>query len=91
MRAILHEAHLFALYNHSSGFFGEVDALWRSQSNERDLAAFPGDDFWQLNLFAGYRFLQRRAEARVGLLNVNDQDYRLHPLNLTAELPRDAH
>ena len=48
----------------------------------------PGDDFWQFNLYAGYRFLQRRAEARVGLLNLGDQDYRLNPLTLYNELPR---
>ena len=47
------------------------------------------DDFWQVNAFVGYRFPRRRAEIRLGLLNIADQDYRLNPLNLTAELPRE--
>jgi outer membrane receptor protein involved in Fe transport len=38
---------------------------------------------------AGYRFARRRVEVRLALLNITDQDYRLNPLNLTTELPRD--
>ena len=48
----------------------------------------PGDDFWQFNVFAGWRFLNRRIEARIGVLNLADRDYKLNPLNLTPELPR---
>ncbi|HXJ72467.1 MAG TPA: hypothetical protein VNM37_06425, partial [Candidatus Dormibacteraeota bacterium] len=48
-----------------------------------------GDDFWQWNLYAGYRVWQRRLEFRVGLLNITGQDYRIAPLNLTPELPRE--
>jgi len=46
------------------------------------------DDFWQFNAFAGCRFLQRRVEARIGVLNIADHDYRLNPLNITPDLPR---
>ena len=60
-----------------------------SQMNYGYQPALPGDTFWQFNLFAGYRFHNRRAELRLGLLNVTDQGYRLNPLNLTAELPRN--
>ena len=49
----------------------------------------PGDEFWHFNLFAGYRFPRRRAEILIGLLNVTDQDYRLNPLTLYDELPRE--
>ena len=49
----------------------------------------PGDDFWQFHVTAGYRFLQRRAEVRVGILNLTDRDYRLNPLNLHLEAPRE--
>jgi hypothetical protein len=48
----------------------------------------PGDDFWQINLRAGYRFWQNRGELSVGVLNLNDHDYRLNPVNYYAELPR---
>lgn len=87
-QAILHQLNLFALFNHESGFFSQADAIWSQQSNRGYSPDLPGDDFWQLNLFAGYRFPQRRAEVRLGLLNALDQDYRLNPLNLTTELPR---
>jgi hypothetical protein len=48
----------------------------------------PCGDFWQFNAFAGYRFLQRRAEVTLGLLNIAGQNYNLNPLNLYNELPR---
>ena len=43
----------------------------------------------QLNAYVGYRFWRRHAEARIGLLNITDQDYQLHPINLYSELPRE--
>jgi outer membrane receptor protein involved in Fe transport len=87
--ATLHQANLFALYNHHSGFFARSGAIWTSQSNHGYTPDRPGDDFWQFNVEAGWRFAQRRAEVRVGLLNLTDQDYRLNPLNLTQDLPRE--
>jgi len=48
----------------------------------------PGDDFWQFNLFAGYRFWQRRVQFQAGVLNLTGRDYKLNPLDLYAELPR---
>jgi Tfp pilus assembly protein PilF len=89
IEALLHQVNLFAIYNHSSGFFGQAESLWYAQSNHGYVTDLPGDDFWQFNVFAGYRFLRRRAEARIGVLNITDQDYRLNPLNLTPDLPRD--
>jgi cytochrome c-type biogenesis protein CcmH/NrfG len=88
-QAVLDELLLRLLYHHPSGFFSEFQSIWRSQTNKKALAHFPGDDFWQHNIFAGYRFPARRAEARLGILNLTSQDYRLHPLNLYSELPRD--
>jgi hypothetical protein len=32
---------------------------------------------------------RRHAEARIGLLNITDQDYKLNPLTLYSELPRE--
>ena len=86
--ATLHQVGLFGLFNHSSGFFGRAEALWYSQNNQGYQPALPGDNFWQLNLVAGYRFFHRHAQLELALLNVTDQDYRLNPLNLYQELPR---
>ena len=89
VRAFLHQANLFTRFNHGSGFFSQFDAVWTQQSNQRYSPGMPGDDFWQFNAFVGYRFLDRRAEIRVGLLNITDRDYRLNPLTLYLELPRE--
>jgi hypothetical protein len=94
LEGVLHQASLFAIYNHRSGFFGEAQANWYGQHSQGYVQTglsqdLPSDDFWQFNLFAGYRFAQRRAELRLGLLNIADQDYRLNPLNLTSDLPRE--
>ncbi len=89
LESLLHQVHLYALWNHESGFFERVEAVWFSQDNDGYQPARPGDSFWQFNAFVGYRFPRRRAEIRLGLLNIADQDYRLNPLNLTADLPRD--
>jgi outer membrane receptor protein involved in Fe transport len=89
LESTLHQVQLFAVLNHPSGCFGRLEALWSSQNNQGYEPGRPGDSFWQFNVFAGYRFPNRRAEIRLGLLNLTDQDYRLNPLNLTAELPRD--
>lgn len=86
--ATLHQVMLFANYNHRCGFFGEFNAVWSQQSNRNYTPDIPGDDFWQFNLYLGYRFKLRHAEARLGLINLGDQDYRLNPLTLYNELPR---
>lgn len=88
LNALLEQVNLYALYNHPGGFFARADALWSRQDNQGYSPAAPGDDFWQFNLYAGYRFYHRQAELRLGLLNIADQDYRLNPLNLYNELPR---
>ena len=85
---MLHQLNLFAIYTHPSGLFAEAQSLWSAQSNYGYSPKMPGDDFWQFNVFAGYRFARRRAELTLGLLNITDQDYRLNPLNLYLETPR---
>jgi hypothetical protein len=89
LEAVLNQLTLFSIYNHPSGLFGEGQAVWYAQHSQGYSQDLPSDEFWQFNLFAGYRFLQRRGEVRVGLLNLTDQDYRLNPLNLVPELPRE--
>ena len=89
LESVLHQLNLFCIFNHPSGFFSRIDAIWSSQSNRGYTPDQPGDDFWQFNVFAGYRFPRRKAELRVGILNLTDQNYRLNPLTLYNELPRE--
>jgi hypothetical protein len=87
VESILHQVQLNALYNHASGFFAGASAIWNQQSNRGYTPDRPGDDFWQFNVEAGWRLFRRRVEVRTGVLNLAGHDYRLNPLNLTAELP----
>ncbi len=89
VESVLNQVQLMVLYNHPSGFFGSGSAVWNLQSNQGYTPDRPGDEFWQFNIEVGWRFLRRRLEARVGLLNLTDRNYRLNPLNLTSELPRE--
>ncbi len=85
---ILNQVDLLAVYNHPCGLFVQSDAHWYVQNNIDQESTEPGDNFWQWNAFAGYRFLHRKAEVALGVLNITDQDYKLNPLNLYNELPR---
>jgi len=87
--AILHQVWLSARYYQPCGFFGQWDSIWSQQSNQNYSPDIPGDDFWQHNISIGQRFYRRRIEAAVGVLNIFDQDYRLNPLTLYQELPRE--
>jgi cytochrome c-type biogenesis protein CcmH/NrfG len=89
VHATLHQLRAYALFNHRTGWFATGEAVWSAQSNADYAVALPGDDFWQFNAFVGYRFPRRLAEVRVGLLNITDRDYKLNPLNLYSELPRE--
>ena len=86
-QAVLGELKLFLIWNHPSGFFAEWDSDWYRQSNRGYTPDRPGDSFWHHNLHLGYRLPHRRAEIRVGLLNLADQDYRMNPLNWMATDP----
>jgi len=86
--ATLHQVSLAANFNHSSGFFAQWESDWYLQSNSGYQPPLAGTDFWQHNIYVGYRFPRRYAELRLGVLSVLGQDYRLNPLNLYAELPR---
>lgn len=87
--SVLHQVDLHAHFNHPSGFFGQFQALWTTQSNQGYSPDQPGDDFWQFNVFAGYRSSRRHWNVTVGLLNLAGTDYRLSPLTLYQELPRE--
>lgn len=89
LESTLHTWDFFAIFNHRSGFHAAAEARYYSQNNDGDTPEQPGQNFWQLDLFAGYRFPRRRAEVEIGLLNLTDHDYRLSPLNLHGDLPRE--
>jgi hypothetical protein len=93
----LHRAGVFALYNHPSGWFCSADLNWYIQNSSfstnngsRDVTTtIPGDEFPQLNVVGGYRLKRQRGELAIGGLNLTGEDYRLNPINLYAELPRE--
>lgn len=87
-RATLQQLSFFGAFNHASGFFARGEALWWSQANRGYSPALPGDDFWQFNIFGGYRFPRNHGELSVGVANLADEDYRLNPVNPHSELPR---
>jgi tetratricopeptide (TPR) repeat protein len=88
-RSLLQQLDLSARFNHPLGFFARWDSIWTDQSNTEDAAALAGDAFWQHNLWVGWRFHRRHAEVAVGVLNLTDEDYRLHPLNYYQETYRE--
>lgn len=88
LTSTLQTVNLHANWNNSSGLFSLFEANWYHQSNSGFNPAEPGDDFWQFNAYAGYRFWQRRAEITFGLLNIFDQNYNLEPLNLYNDMDR---
>jgi Tfp pilus assembly protein PilF len=85
----LNQLNLHANWNHPSGLFASFEADWYDQSNSGFSPAEPGDDFWQLNVYAGYRFWQRRAEITVGILNLANSDYHLEPLTYYNEMAHE--
>jgi Tfp pilus assembly protein PilF len=89
LEATLHQIHWQAAWSSPIGLFATFDSVFSSQDNSGYSPRLLDDHFWQFNIFAGYRFPRRKAELSIGLLNITDQDYRLNPLNLTPELPRE--
>ncbi len=87
--SLLHEVELNGVFNHRCGFTARAEALWFLQDTAGYMPGTSGDEFWQFNLYAGYRFPRRRAEVLAGWLNITDQDYELSPLNLHRILPRE--
>jgi len=89
LKAELHETSGYILFNHHSGFFARAETQWYHQVNYGYTPSLNGDDFFQHNIFAGYRFGHRHIELLVGILNLTDEDYHLNPLTVYAELPRE--
>ena len=89
LEGLLHQLSLTAIYNHRCGFFAEGAALGLAQNNTGYGPDAPDDAFWQFDALAGYRFPRRKAELMIGLLNLTGQDYRLNPLNIYTDRPRE--
>ncbi len=87
----LHAVTLGTRFNHESGWFAGADATWYAQpaGDAADYNPAPHESVWQTGVFVGHRFWQRRAEVLVGVENLLDQDYRIHPLGGLANLPRE--
>ncbi len=87
-RAQLHQVSGYLAFNHASGFFARAEAHWYHQHNSGYPIPLKDSDFFQENLFAGWRLFHRRAEITLGLLNLAGRDYRLNPLTAYSELAR---
>ncbi len=87
-QAVLHQVNGLLQYAHRCGFYAQFISRWNGQT-VRGFPGQPGDDFWQFDTYAGYRFAQRRVDVRLGVLNLTDRDYRLQPLNVHEEYPRE--
>lgn len=83
--ATLNQVTLFANYYLPCGFFSSIQLDWWKQADVDFYPEEPGANFWQLNLFAGYRFPRRHVEIMLGLLNVTAQDFELDPLTYYVE------
>ena len=88
-KADLHEFNLSLFYNHPSGFFAQAESKWFLQYNGGTSSTLGDESINQVNLFCGYRFHRQRAKLTLGVMNLNDADYRLNPLNVYNELPRE--
>jgi outer membrane receptor protein involved in Fe transport len=79
---------MYLNYYHQCGFFSQFQSIWTHQTDFGYSPSLASSDFWQFNVYAGYRFLHRAAEIKVGVLNLTDQNYLLNPLNLYYDMPR---
>ena len=61
LKATLHQVQAFVIYNHPSGWFGRLEGYWVRQSNVGYLPDEPGDEIFQLNAYAGFRFRRTMA------------------------------
>lgn len=89
LTAQLHTVRLYLHFNHPSGWFAQWHSDWTQQQTDGASPASESERFWQHHLFAGYRFPRRRAEIRLGILNLTDTDHRLHPLTLDGNRTRE--
>jgi len=88
LTSTLQEGDAYLLFDHRSGIYAKLDAHWYGQRNDGFNPGEPYSSFFQENIYLGYRFLHRRAEMQLGILNLAGGDYDLNPLTVYQELPR---
>ena len=76
------------LYQRKDGWFTRASAIWHIQDRQM-MKISDHEDFFQINLFFGYRLSRHRGEMTIGILNLNDKNYGLSPLTPYEELPRE--
>ena len=87
---LLHRLTLQARYQHESGFFVAAEgSLYHQTDLEKNQSELPDETFATVNLHVGRYFAKRRARVSLGVLNLFDQDYRLHPINFYREPARE--
>jgi tetratricopeptide (TPR) repeat protein len=86
--AQLQQVTWFALLNHPSGFFARTEIQWYHQDDYGESPAEPTSDFYQANIYAGWRLRRQHGELRLGVLNLTGANYSENPLNPFVELPR---
>jgi hypothetical protein len=87
--AVLGRLELMAGFNHESGFYAQWASVFHHQQTVASVLKMPDESFWQHDVWVGYRFPRRRAEIRLGVLNLLDQDFRLNPMNEYRPVPRE--
>lgn len=85
---VLHQLRFHAAYNHVSGAFAQFQSRWSVQSNHGLNHQYPVTDFWEHDLFIGYRVPRRGIEVCAGVYNLTDTRYRLNPINYYNDLPQ---
>ncbi|MGD0816378.1 MAG: TonB-dependent receptor [Verrucomicrobiota bacterium] len=89
----LNEMSFFGNYYVPCGFFSQFQANWWMQHNADNQSSVagpePGADFWQFNLYAGYRFPRRHIEMAIGLVNIFNQGYNVDPVTYFLEQARN--
>ena len=91
-KATLQELSFYADWNSPTGLFahGEINGFHQNLDEDNDrIPVRHGDEFVQLNLWAGYRFNHNRSEITAGILNIGNRDYHLSPLNPYGEIARE--
>jgi tetratricopeptide (TPR) repeat protein len=88
-RATLGVLELAARFYHPTGWFAEWHSEFFHQQSEGYSPEIADESLWQHHVFVGYRLPRRRAEVRLGLLNLTDEEPHLNPLNLTVAPPRE--
>jgi hypothetical protein len=91
----LNEFSLFGNYYVPCGFFSQLQGNWWIQHNAFNYYSStgaplsePGADFWQFNLYAGYRFPRRHIEMAIGLVNMFNTGYNVDPVTYFLEQAR---